>query len=263
MPWNGHPGRDLKMRVNINYYYKMDDLTIRPLPQLERVFECLIHPLLPQGSALIVAPSFSGKSTLLVNMILRARFGLCVHYQKIIIFSPTVHQDSSWDLLQPSNYFPSPVRCRDGKRRMSAEILLDSDFNTDKVQAVLDSQEALETRVRPRVLLILDDLASELQQGNITMNRLLFRGRHSKVWCYITSQLYRRVPRAIRVNMGYLIFFQVNQNELKTISEELSTGSVREFEDLFKKCTSKQFSFLCVDMKKPVDKRYLCNFKPI
>ena len=146
---------------------------------------------------------------------------------------------------------------------MSAEILLDSDFNTDKIQAILNAQEALETRMRPRVLVVLDDLGSELTQGDVTMNRLLFRGRHSKVWCYITSQLYRRVPRSIRVNMNYLIFFQVNQNELRTISEELATDSVKDFEVLFKRCTEKTYSFLCVNMKKSGSERYLCNFNPI
>ena len=238
-------------------------LVIKRLPSLEKAEACQIHPRLPQGSALFIAPSHSGKTTVLVNMILRPSLGLCVHYQKIIIFSPTVHQDSSWDLLQPGQYFPFPVKCRDGRKRMSAEIMLDSDFSSAKIQVILDSQEAHETSKRPRVLVVLDDLGSELVQGDVTMNRLLFRGRHSKVWCYITSQLYRRVPRSIRVNMPYLLFWSVNQNELKTISEELATDSVREFEAMFKKCTSKQYDFLCVNMKKPVEDRYLCSFNKI
>ena len=123
-------------------------LVIKPLPNLVKTETCQIHPRLPQGSCLFIAPSNSGKTTLLVNMLLRPSFGLCVHYHKIIVFSPTVHQDDSWALLQPDQYHPFLVKCRDGKKRMSAEILLDSDFNTDKIQAILNAQEALETRMR-------------------------------------------------------------------------------------------------------------------
>ena len=60
--------------------------------------------------------------------------------------------------------------------------------------------------------------------------------------------------------MPFLIFFGVNSNELSTISDELATANVKEFETMFRECTSAAYSFLGVNMKKAVSSRYSCSF---
>jgi len=55
----------------------------------------------------------------------------------------------------------------------------------------------------------------------------------------------------------------VNSNELRTISEELAVGSVKEFEVMFRRGTAEPYGFLCVDMKQAPAKRFSFNFKKI
>ena len=241
----------------------MTDLEIVALPRVTGEDPCLIPDVLPQGSCLFIAPSNSGKTNLIVNLLLRKRFGYLTHYSKVYIFSPTAHSDQSWDLLHPEHYRPYTVTCIDKVKRQTCQFILDDEFSEEKLNRIMQQQDKLPSDSRPKILIVLDDVASELRRDSRTLNRLAMRGRHSKIWTWISSQLYKKLPRSIRVNIPYLVFFQVNQNELKTISEELATDSVRAWETMFKRATSEQYSFLTVDQKKAVAARYTSSFKSI
>ena len=232
------------------------------LPPLQEPMACHLHPSIPQGSCLIVAPSCSGKTTLLVNLLLRRVFGVLVHYSQIHIFSPTCQTDESWDMIQPEQYTPFRIKCDDGKKRMTARIELHEEFDEGEIINIMDDQSARPREKRRNVLIILDDCAADFKD-NVALSRLAMRGRHSRCFTWISTQMYRRIPRAVRTNIPYYIVFNTNQNETRTISEELATGSIHAFEAMLNKCTRRAFSFLGVNMKKPVDTRYSCNFNPI
>lgn len=236
--------------------------TILPLPKLHNPDPCHLHPDIPQGSMLLVAPSNSGKTTLLVNLLLRRVFGVLVHYETIHVLSPTCKSDSSWDMLQPGTYHRFKLKCADGKKRKTADIQLHDVLDEPALERMMEEQLELPSSERKNVLIILDDFASDLRDTQ-TLARLAMRGRHSKIWLWISTQMYKRIPRVVRVNMPYYIFFAVNANELKTISAELATSSATEFENLFNECTSNAFSFFCVNSKLPPRQRYACNFKKI
>ena len=237
-------------------------IQIHSLPKLDNPDPCHLHPAIPQGSCLFVAPSASGKSTLIVNLILRRVFGVLVHYKRILVFSPTVYSDSSWDMLSEDMYHPFKIKCADGRRRRTAEVILDDAFSMEKLDKIMKDQGDIQRSERPNTLIILDDWASELS-NTPSMQRLAFRGRHMKLWLWLATQLYRKVPRSLRVNVPYYIIFSVNSNELRTISEELAVGSVKEFEVMFRRGTAEPYGFLCVDMKRAPAKRFSFNFKKI
>lgn len=236
------------------------ELNIVPLPRLTTQDPCQLHPSIPQGSCLIIGPSGSGKTTVLVNMLLRREFGVLVHYHRIYVFSPTVFIDSSWELLE--RYRPFTVKCLDKKKRQTADISLDDDLTMEKLEGIMKQQNETNNRDRQRVLLLVDDFAADISNTR-TLQRLAFRGRHMKVWLWLSSQLYRKVPRSLRVNVPYYIFFSANSNEIRTISEELATGSIAEFEDMYARCMSVPYRFLCVDMKLRPPDRYMFSFKKI
>lgn len=125
----------------------------------------------------------------------------------------------------------------------------------------MNIQESKTEKNRKRILIILDDIADSIVQSPI-LDRLFFRGRHVGVFCWISSQMYRRVPRSLRVNVPYYIFFRVNTNELGTIAEELAIESKRDFMSLFTRATERQYSFFCINAKKtqPNSGRYMSNF---
>lgn len=236
------------------------ELNIVPLPRLTNPDPCTLHPAIPQGSCLVIGPSGSGKTTTLVNMLLRREFGVITHYHKIYVFSPTVYIDDSWELL--SEYRPFTIKCVDKKKRKTADIIIDDELTMEKIEDILKDQMETPNRERERVLLLIDDFAADLTNTR-TLQRLAFRGRHMKVWLWLSSQLYRKVPRSIRVNVPYYIFFKANSNEVRTISEELATGSVADFEAMYNECMSVPYRFLCIDMKLPASKRYMFSFKKI
>jgi hypothetical protein len=136
-------------------------------------------------------------------------------------------------------------------------------LNEREIEEVMREQMKAKREDRKNILIILDDFAADLK-NTTTLNRLAMRGRHSKVWCWISTQLYRKIPRGVRVNMPFYIFYTVNSNELRTISEELASGSIAKFEDMFRKCTAKPYSFFSINARKHVRHgRYMCNFKPL
>lgn len=238
----------------------MVDIIQLPKVKKNRFGYCNIHPLAPQGSALFIAPSNSGKTTLIVNLILRKVFGIITSYSEIHIFSPTALMDDSWELLLPERYRPFKIKCKDGKRRLSANIEVHDSYAPADVEALLNRQEELEESERKRMLIILDDVADSLSQNSV-LDRLFFRGRHSGIFCWISSQLYRRVPRGIRVNAPFYIFFRVNTNELKTITDELAVEDRKVFESMFVKATSRKYSFLTINAKNGLEDRYTSSFK--
>ena len=239
----------------------MREITIHPLPTIHEEPESLLHPDIPQGSCLITAPSNSGKTVLIVNLMLRRDLGVLVHYNEIHVYSPTCRSDASWDLVQPDVYRSHTIKV-DGKKHQTAEIRLYEDLDEASIVKTMDDNAALSRKERKKILIVLDDFAAEIK-STVALNRLVMRGRHSFVWCWISTQLYRKIPRSVRVNMPHYIFFSVNQNELKTIAEELSTNTFAQFEHIFRRCTDAKYSFLSVDMKKPVENRYSCNFNKI
>jgi len=177
-----------------------------------------IHPDVPQGSALFIAPSNSGKTTLMVNLLLRRVFGVITSYETIHVISPTVFADDSWEMLLPDNYKRFKIKTRSGKLIKSADIQVHDEYNTQMIESIMNQQESVPKKKRRRILIILDDIADSIVQSPI-LDRLFFRGRHSGIWCWISSQLYKRIPRGLRVNSPYYVFFRVNTNELNTIAE--------------------------------------------
>lgn len=238
----------------------MDD--IKPIPSVkpERYGESYIPPHLPQGSALFIAPSNSGKTTLMVNLILRRRFGIIITYSEIHIISPTVFMDDNWEMLRPPHYKRFKIKIK-GKKFRTADIQVHDNYDTQIIQDIMDAQEAKTEKSRRRILIILDDIADSIVNSPI-LDRLFFRGRHVGVFCWISSQMYKKVPRSIRVNVPYYIFFRVNTNELGTIADELAIESKKEFMSIFTRATERQYSFLCINAKKtqPGSGRYMSNF---
>jgi hypothetical protein len=233
----------------------MQSLDIRPIPIPERE-ACTIHPLLPIGSCVFVAPSGSGKTTTMLNLLLRRRYGVNTWYDVVHVFSPTVYDDPSWAILD--SYRPTKIKCNDGKKRMTARINLHNGLDLDVLAQIMDGASGV-----TRTLIILDDCAPDLKKDT-TLEKLFFTGRHTGMFCWLSSQLYRKIPRGLRVNSPYLFLFKnINSNELDTIADEIAVEEVKDFKRTYRDATREPYSFLTVDTRKSFDERYTSNFKKI
>jgi hypothetical protein len=232
-----------------------------------------IHPLAPKGSTLFVAPTNSGKTVLMINMILRYSFGYCFAYKTVHVFSPTLEQDQSWDTVRayrPHLAVPPrgpgsrpPCKKKKGKKIQTAEIILHTSFSEYEIENILEEQDDLDPEERERTLLILDDVADLLPVHSNILQRLAFRGRHSKVYMWLSVQKYRRVELGMRVNFRYFVVFRVSVTELKAIWEELSNENRDDFFQLYSAATDPRYGFLTINMNEGLDERYTASFRPM
>ena len=116
----------------------MSLLTVLPIPTNSKPEPIHINENLPPGSAVLLAPSNSGKTVWIVNALTRISFGIAAHYDVIFVYSPTLDMDQNWDFVRDLE--PRVVK-RGRKRHKTAKIILDSEFEVGKIEAILDAQE--------------------------------------------------------------------------------------------------------------------------
>jgi len=226
-------------------------LSILPLPSSSVTEPVHINENLPHGSGVLLAPSNSGKTVWLVNVLTRLSFGLAAHYDVIFVYSPTLDMDQNWDFVRELT--PRVVK-RGRKKQSTARMILDSEFSVGKIETILDAQEQVPTESRKKVLIVCDDCADQLANDKI-LHRLFFRGRHARVWCLLSVQSVKSVPRAIRLNTPYWAIWKVSQNELDVLVKEIAVEDPARFKSIFKQATDPQYGFLTINTKASYAKR--------
>jgi len=197
----------------------------------------LKHSFLPSlpMRMLIVAPSNSGKSNLLKNMLLRPEFGYRDYFidQKTnalnyFVFSRTLGADHTLDSLV--DQLPKFHAYREWDDTIIRDIMEYSRSKTDR-----------------GVLLILDDMITDAnafnkRSGNL-LNELAFMGRHHKVSFIITAQSYTSIQRPIRINTSAIVAFNLkNKREEQAFLDEQNMWE--NISDLYMIATSPKYGFL-------------------
>jgi hypothetical protein len=183
----------------------------------------------------IVAPSRSGKTNLIVNLLIRDEF-YCQYFHNIYIWVPTYYDDEKWNLVH------LPEEC------------IFTEFREEDLERVVEN---VKKDTSKNSLFIFDDCISEkglYSSAHATLiNKLVFRGRHWNISLWFVSQSYKAITRGFRLNMTGWIFFTVpNLQELHKIAEEHAGPlSRQEFIEMFKKATEKPFSFLFINYQQP------------
>ena len=197
----------------------------------------LKHSFLPSlpMRMLIVAPSNSGKSNLLKNMLLRPEFGYRDYFTdpktnalNYFVFSRTLGADHTLDSLV--DQLPKFHAYREWDDTIIRDIMEYSRSKTDR-----------------GVLLILDDMITDAnafnkRSGNL-LNELAFMGRHHKVSFIITAQSYTSIQRPIRINTSAIIAFNLKnkREEEAFLNEQNMWENIR---DLYMIATSPKYGFL-------------------
>lgn len=196
---------------------------------------------------LIVAPSNSGKTVLISNLISNPELPYRKIFKKnIFIWSSTFSLiDESFsmsDNIEPSNIY-------DEYEETSVLEIVNEQMNHIK---------KIGKKKCPDLLFIFDDIINDLPpKKQSVMNKLFFSARHYKISILLLSQQYKMCPRPVRLNASDIILFQTgNNSEMKIIAEEQAIDA-NEFIRIYKDATIEPFSFLTIHNKLPInDGRY-------
>ena len=178
---------------------------------------------------IILGPSGSGKTVVLVDMILRLYRDA---WERIYIFSPSVHIDSSWKPVK--DYIENDLKVDGSKEpfffdRWEPEVLNEI---VDTQMRVIEESKKQKIKQLYGILIVVDDFAdspaivhssSGAASGGSMLNTLFIRGRHGMISTLVSSQKLRLLSSTMRVNVQFMLVWRLrNRMELQSLLEEIS-----------------------------------------
>ena len=237
---------------------------VKPVNEIKYEFKQSKYSNVPKVPfrALIFGPSGSGKSVLLVSLILDIYRDV---FSRVFVFSPSVNHDSIW--LPVKKYVKENLNVNDEKEQCFFE-----EYKTEDLMKIIDTQTKITKYLKEKkekklynILVILDDIADspEIARHNKLLQSLYVRGRHAGISVITASQKAFILHPVIRVNATQLFIFRLrNRKELDSIVEELSAlADAKTILEIYHTATAEDFNFLYVDlMKKNINEMFYKNF---
>ena len=190
---------------------------------------------------LIIGGSGSGKINLVLNLIenqpdidktyLYAKDAYEAKYQYLINKRECVginHFNDSKAFIEYSNDM------HDGYKNID-------DYNSDKEN---------------KILIVFDDMIADMihnEKLTSIVTELYIRGRKLNISLVFITQSHFKVPKNVRLNTSHFFMSKIpNKRELQQIAINHSSDiSAKDFENIYKKCTSELYSFLVNDTTLP------------
>lgn len=216
---------------------------------------------IPMRLLIVGKSQLSGKSNLLVNLLLRDEY-----YNKdfkgedIYIVSPSVDTDDKLKKLVDVKDIP--------------EHNLMPDFDEDVITELYkmleeDYREAVDNGEKPaNKLIVFDDISYKgdlKKKKNGIVAKIFSNGRHINISCIVTAQKYSDISTSARENCNGAIFFDMSNKQLELVEADVNyTGAKKDFMKMFRDNIGAKHSFIVVNFTNEKDKRYLNEyFHPI
>ena len=202
-------------------------------------------------SFLLVAPTASGKTMILLNLLLKFYMkGGNSMFARVFVFSPSIALDPQY----------APLRAMLEKLAPKEQLYWD-DMNQAALGRLLNDQKEIVESCRkkkikpPQICVVLDDMADNgttftSRRGGNTggsyITSLAVRGRHSLVTWIATTQKLNLIGLPIRINARCICVWRLrNQKEIENICEEMSAYYDKDTVlDLYRHATDEPYSFL-------------------
>ena len=212
---------------------------------------------------IISGKSASGKSTLLFKIL----FNIINEFDKILIFSPTIHQPTYKTIIKCFNSFLPLNVIRNILKEQTPldelditieEIINDEDFESshiecesyDNIDELKDPQE-YESDI-PTVI-ILDDLNKQQLQGPC-VQMLFKRGRHNNLSIFVISHgSYELLKDTIRENSSIIHHFITNNfANVDCIRRQLASTDmlIKELKQFCHEVWNDDYNFITIDITK-------------
>ena len=211
------------------------------------------HPV----RCIITGPSECGKSEIITNIILN----IINEYDKIYIYSPSLHQDLYQKLIKCfSNYIPINI-IPNILNEEDIDIVIEEIVNNkgfDKSDTEIETYESIEEISFPQDyenngIIILDDL-NEKEINNDKIQAMFKRGRYNNLSIFIISQDYYELPKRTRRATGniYHIFEPNNFLDVSIIYQDKASidMTLDEFKYLTSTCWNEKYQPFLIDMTK-------------
>jgi hypothetical protein len=192
-----------------------------------------IHPF----AILASAPPRSGKSNLIVNMLINPAFDWINKFDKIVIISPSIMSDKTFKpIVEISEDDENPLS--DKLKIFTGDDIEDMDALIKAIIAGQDEDMSKET------LVILDDCIGKLKNG--LFGKTFARYRHKNMSLLAVSQMFKAFDVISRsCASGLMLFKTHNDKERIKILEELA--GFPDAADYFDEATDEKHSFLWVN----------------
>ena len=192
---------------------------------------------------IIVGKSFlSGKSTIILNLLLREKFYKDKFEGENIFIISNNKMDNKMKILKQEKEVPADNFMEFNEATL--ERLYDK-IEEDAMTAVSDNEKPVNS------LIIFDDVAfgGDLKKkANGTLSRIMCNGRHVNLSCIVTSQKHTMLSTTIRSNASGAILFSNSARELDSIADDFNyLSNKKSFFKMFRKATDKRNSFLVVN----------------
>jgi hypothetical protein len=212
---------------------------------------------IPMRLLVVGKSQLSGKSNLLVNLLLRDEY-----YNKdfkgedIYIVSPSVDTDDKLKKLVDVKEIP--------------EANLMPDFDEDVIMELYkileeEYREAVDEGEKPsNKLIVFDDISYKgdlKKKKNGIVAKLFSNGRHINVSCIVTAQKYSDISTSARENCNGAIFFDMSNKQLELVEADVNyTGTKKDFMKMFRDNIGAKHSFIVVNFTNDKANRYLNEF---
>ena len=229
------------------------------------------YPSLPEAgisNGLLVAPSFTGKTTWLSSWILDWYRGA---YARIYIFSPNA-LTPEWEPVKA--YIEGPEMGVDP----DDEPFLFETLDEAKLASIISTQKKVIAHQKRgkhppntmhAILIVIDDLASEQRfhasAGN-PISELYTRGRHFFTQTICSSQKWKLLSPTARVNAHWIVVFKLrNRQDLDGLLQELTAIYPYDvLQQMYEEAVHDQdYSFLFINLKQPKEKMFSVRFDEI
>jgi len=192
---------------------------------------------------LIVGKSFlSGKSTIILNLLLREKFYKNDFKGENIFIVSNNAMDNKMKILKE-------------QKDVDAHNFMEfSESNLEAIYEEVEARavEAMNEGKRPEnSLIVIDDVAFSgglKEKNNGTLSRIMCNGRHVNLSIIITAQKYSQLSTTMRANASGAILFNNSMNEVEAMERDFNyLESKKDFVKLFRETTRGKNEFMVVN----------------
>jgi len=186
--------------------------------------------------SLVVAPSGSGKSNFITNLITLFCKGKGT-YDNIYIFCKCKDEPLYRYLADKS------------------KGLIEVFENLEKLPALNDLNACKQT------LIIFDDMVTDIKKHPI-ISEYFIRGRKKGASIMFLSQSFYNTPKIIRQNVNYVVILKLGgTRDINSLLREVSIGLTKEqLLEMYKEATKIKFDVMIINLEKSGNERYRKNF---